>query len=243
MTGMNSFVFAVAAALGNVVGALAVVQSLRRGLRVIDGFLAFGAGFMLAVATLRMLPEVLGAPAGGAAAIFVLAGYLSVHVAQHVLTPHFHFGEETHRVTSSAGVSALCGLMLHTFFDGVAIASGFLVSAELGILLFLGVLLHKLPEGVTIASLIVAGGGSRTRAVAAAAALGCATILGLLLTEQVRPLADHGLALAAGVTLYVAASNLVPEFQAKRGWPTVAAFFGGAAAFMLAERLLAQWLP
>jgi zinc transporter ZupT len=240
---VSPFAFAAAAALGNVVGALAVVRSLRRGLRVIDGFLAFGAGFMLAVATLRMLPEVLGGPDGAPAAIFVLAGYLAVHMAQHVLTPHFHFGEETHRVTPSAGVSALCGLMLHTFFDGVAIASGFLVSQDLGILLFLGVLLHKLPEGVTIASLIVAGGGSRTRAIAAAAILGAATILGLLLTEQVRSLAEHGLALAAGVTLYVAASNLVPEFQAKRGWSTVAAFFGGTAAFLVADLLLARWLP
>jgi zinc and cadmium transporter len=242
-TAANAFTFAIAAALGNVVGAWAVVRSLRRGLRIIDGFLAFGAGFMLAAVTLRMLPEVLGGRAGAAAAAFVLLGYLAVHFAQHVFTAHFHFGEETHRVSASAGASALCGLMLHTFFDGVAIASGFQVSAELGVLLFLGVLLHKLPEGVTIASLIVAGGGTRARAIGAAGILGVATVLGVLLTEQVRPLANHGLALAAGVTLYVAASNLVPEFQAKRDRVTVAAFFGGTATFALAERLLSLWLP
>ena len=114
----------------------------------------------------------------------------------------------------------MLGLTLHTFFDGVAIASGFLVSGRLGILLFLAVLLHKLPEGVTIASVMVAGGQSRARAVGAAAVLGGATVLGVLLTEQVAPLARHGLALSAGVTLYVAASNLVPEFQSKRGWLT-----------------------
>lgn len=240
---MSAVILALAAAAGNLIGAAAVVQSLRRGLRVIDKFLAFGAGFMLAVAMLRMLPEVLERSEGTSAAVFVLAGYLAVHLTQHVLTPHFHFGEETHRVSASAGFSALCGLTIHTFFDGVAIASGFLVSANLGILLAVGVLLHKLPEGVTIASLVVAGGGTRARAVLSASILGCATILGVLLTEQVRPLADHGLALAAGVTLYVAASNLVPEFQAKRGWPTVAAFFGGVLAFAIAERVLSQWLP
>lgn len=239
----NAFVFALAAALGNVAGAWAVVHRLRRELRIIDGFLAFGAGFMLAVVMLRMLPEVLGGPANTSAAVFVLLGYLAVHFAQHVFTPHFHFGEETHRVSATAGISALCGLTLHTFFDGVAIASGFLVSPDLGVLLFLGVLLHKLPEGVTIASLIVAGGGTRARAVTAAGILGGATILGVLLTEQVHPLASHGLALAAGVTLYVAASNLVPEFQAKRDRVTIAAFFGGTATFALVEWLLSQWLP
>jgi zinc and cadmium transporter len=228
--------FAIAAALGNLAGALAVVRSLRRELRLIDACLAFGAGFMLAVAVLGMLPEVLREGQDGA--LYVLAGYLAVHFAQHVLTPHFHFGEETHRVSRSAGISALLGLTLHTFFDGVAIASGFMVSGQLGMLLFLAVLLHKLPEGVTIASVMVAGGQTRARAVGAAAVLGLATILGVVLTEVVEPLARHGLALSAGVTIYVAASNLVPEFQAKRGWLSALAFFGGAMGFFLTERLL-----
>jgi zinc transporter ZupT len=232
--------FALAAALGNVAGAMAVVRGERRSLRFIDACLAFGAGFMLAVATLGMLPEVMRDSPG--AALYVLAGYLAVHLAQHVLTPHFHFGEETHRVSAGAGISAMLGLTLHTFFDGVAIASGFLVSGRLGVLLFLAVLLHKLPEGVTIASVMVAGGQGRRRAIGAAAVLGLATVLGVLLTDQVAPLARHGLAISAGVTLYVAASNLVPEFQGKRGGLTPAAFFGGALAYFAAERLLEGWV-
>jgi ZIP family zinc transporter/zinc and cadmium transporter len=63
-------------------------------------------------------------------------------------------------------------------------------------------------------------------------------MLGFLLTEHVRPLAQYGLALSAGVTLYVAASNLVPEFQGKRGWLTAIAFFGGGVGFFVTERLL-----
>ncbi len=237
---MSPIGFAVAAALGNVLGAVAVVRHLRRGLRFIDACLAFGAGFMLAVTMLGVLPEVLGE--SSSAALYVLTGYLAVHVAQHVFTPHFHFGEETHRVSAATGNSALLGLILHTFFDGVAIASGFLVSERLGILLFLAVLLHKLPEGVTIASVMVAGGGSRANAVGAAAVLGGATLLGVLLTEHIQPLARNGLALSAGVTLYVAASNLVPEFQAKRGWLSALAFLGGAMGFFLTELLLKGWL-
>jgi zinc transporter ZupT len=239
---VNPLGFAIAAALGNVAGAFAVVRSLRRELRVIDAFLAFGAGFMLATVTLGVLPEVFDGSGGPWAAVFVLLGYLAVHLAQHVLVPHFHFGEETHHLTSRAGVSALLGLTLHTFFDGVAIASGFLVSGELGILLFLAVLLHKLPEGVTIASVMIAGGQGRARALGAGAVLGGATIFGVLLTEQVGPLAQHGLAISAGVTLYVAASDLVPEFQAKRGWVTALAFFGGALGFFVTERLLEGWI-
>ena len=237
---MTPLAYAVTAALGNVIGALAVVRHLRRELRVIDTFLAFGAGFMLAVAILGVLPEVFEhSPTAG---IYVLLGYLAVHLAQHVMAPHFHFGEETHRLSPSAGRRALLGLSLHTFFDGVAIASGFLVSNRLGVLLFLAVLLHKLPEGVTVASVVVAGGQSRGRAVGAAVLIGCATILGFLLTEHVGPLTRYGLALSAGVTLYVAASDLVPAIQARRGWIIVLALLGGSAGFFVTERLLQVWI-
>jgi zinc and cadmium transporter len=233
--------FAVAAALGNVLGALAVVRHLHRSLNAIDAGIAFGAGFMIAVTVIGVFPTALQDGAGAAG--FVLAGYLAVHFAQHVLNPHFHYGEETHRVSAATGFTALVGLSLHTFFDGVAIASGFLTSGRLGLLLFLAVLVHKLPEGVTIASMMLAGGQSKARAVASAAGLGLATVLGAALTEAVAPLARHGLALSAGVTLYVAASNLVPEFQNRRRWQSAVWFMGGVAAFFAAESLIAGWLP
>jgi len=172
----------------------------------------------------------------------VLAGYLAVHITQHVLVPHFHYGEETHRVSAVTGFTALAGLSLHTFFDGVAIASGFLASGRLGLLLFLAVLVHKLPEGVTIASMMLASGQSKGRAVASAGGLGLATLLGAALTEVVGPLARHGLALSAGVTLYVAASNLVPEFQNRHRWVSAIAFFGGLAAFLVSDWLISAWL-
>src|SRR6266581_489518 len=127
----NAFGYALVAALGNVVGALAVTRRAARELALIEHFVAFGAGFMLAVALVEVLPEAF-ARSGTAAPALVLAGYLAVHFTQHTLTPHFHFGEETHAVNRVAGTSALVGLLLHTFFDGVAIASAFLVRPGLG---------------------------------------------------------------------------------------------------------------
>jgi len=229
--------YALVAALGNIVGALAVTRRAARELALIEHFLAFGAGFMLAVALLEVLPEAFKR-SGTAAPALVLAGYLAVHLTQHTLTPHFHFGEETHAVHRLAGTSALVGLLLHTFFDGVAIASAFLVSPTLGTMVFIAIFLHKLPEGVTISSLMVAEGRTGRQAIAAAALLGGATVAGVLLTDRVGFLVLHGLALSAGVTIYVAASNLVPEFQGKRGWKLPAAFFAGAAAFYLTKQIL-----
>lgn len=233
----HALLFALVAALGNVAGALAVTHRAARGLRFIEQMVAFGAGYMLAVALVEVIPEAFHR-SGAAAPALVLAGYLAVHLTQHTVTPHFHFGEETHAVRRVAGTSALVGLLLHTLFDGVAIASGFLVSPSLGVLLFLAILLHKLPEGVTISSLVIAGGGAARQALASGALLGAATIAGVVVTDRVGVLATHGLAISGGVTLYVAASNLVPEFQGKRGWRLPAAFFAGAAAFYAARLLL-----
>jgi ZIP family zinc transporter/zinc and cadmium transporter len=105
-------------------------------------------------------------------------------------------------------------------------------------MVFIAIFLHKLPEGVTIASLMLAGGRSGGRAVGAAALLGVATLLGVVLTEAMGFLVEHGLALSAGVTIYVAASNLVPEFQGKRGWKLPAAFFAGAVIFFVTKVIM-----
>ena len=59
----------------------------------------------------------------------------------------------------------------------------------------------------------------------------------MLLTDRVAALRDHGLALAAGVTLYVGMSNLVPEFRARGGWNLPLAFVGGTATYFLARTL------
>ena len=233
----RALLYALVAAAGNVLGGLAVTRRAVRELRVIELLVAFGAGFMLSVAIVELLPAALSR-SGAAAPALVLLGYLAVHLTQHTVTPHFHFGEETHSVSSVAGTSALVGLLLHTFFDGVAIASAFLVRPELGIMVFIAIFLHKLPEGVTISSLMLAGGRTGGRAVGAAALLGLATLVGVLFTEELGFLVQHGLALSAGVTIYVAASNLVPEFQGKRGWKLPAAFFAGAAMFFVTKMIM-----
>src|SRR5438876_9376736 len=149
---------------------------------------------MLSVAMIELLPQAF-LRSGALAPVLILGGYLAVHLTQHTITPHFHFGEETHPISPVAGTSALVGLLLHTFFDGVAIASAFLVRPELGVLVFIAIFLHKLPEGVTISSLMMAGGRTRGRAVGAAALLGIATVLGGVLTEEVGFLVQHGFAI------------------------------------------------
>src|ERR1035437_3411876 len=126
-------------------------------------FVALGAGFMLAAALLEMLPVSFALNAHWAAPL-ILAGYTGVHLLEHTLVPHFHFGEETHHhefLSARSSYSVLLGLATHTFFDGIAIGSGFVLSTWLGWVLFIAIFLHKIPEGFTVASVMLAGGQSK----------------------------------------------------------------------------------
>ena len=232
----TALLYTAVAASANVVGAAAVVSHSRWSVRALENMVALSAGFMVSVALLDLMPDAI-ITHGAAAAPVILIGYLLVHLTQHTLAPHFHFGEEVHHVTKMVSFSALAGLILHTFVDGVAIASGFGVSQALGLLVFLAILLHKLPEGLAISSLFLASGESRAAALGASAALAVSSLVGALLTQQLPLLGQYGLPLAAGVTLYVGASNLVPEFQGKREWRLPISFFLGCALYYLARRL------
>ena len=225
------------AALANVVGAAAVFSRRNWSARSLELILAFSAGFLVAVSIGDLVPEAI-TKGGPDAAWTILIGFVLVHLTQHVFVRHFHFGAETHQVEHSVGYSALIGLMLHTFVDGVAIATSFTVSAHLGFLVFAAIVLHKIPEGFAISSLWVASGGTRGAALAAAALLGLATVIGGAAPSMIGGLATHGLALSAGVTLYVGASNLIPEFQAKRSWSHNALFFIGCGLYWALTTLL-----
>lgn len=226
------------AAIGNVVGGLILSRThwAHFSLRYL---LALGSGFMLAAATLEMLPasfNLLGSQAAG----YVLAGYLLVHFFEHSIHSHFHFGEEVHAdelMSAHVGFTVLGGLAIHAFFDGIAIASGFLVSEWLGYVVFLAVFLHKVPEGFTVASVMLAARRSNRAAVIAAMLLGLATVAGTLAMAIFQKGVGYGLPLSAGVTIYVAASDLIPEVNREPGIRMAFVVFAGVA-LLIALKLL-----
>jgi zinc and cadmium transporter len=226
----------VIAAAANVIGGLAIVRG-QWSRTFLKYFIALGAGFMLATAFLEMIPESLKLTAGVDKVFFlVLAGYLLVHFFEHTLAPHFHFGEETHHdelASRHAGIAAVLGLVIHTFFDGVAIASGVLVSTWLGGVIFLAVFLHKLPEGSTVASLMLASGQSRRIALLSSVALGGATLAGVGLMYLLKGAVDIALPFSAGVTVYVAASDLMPEVNREPAVGMPILVFLGVLAMLL----------
>jgi len=238
---MNVIVLSLAlgltAAAANVFGGALLVQKHWEH-RFLKYFMALGAGFMLATAVLEMVPASIELR-GENAAMLVLVGYFLIHFFEHAVTPHFPFGEETHRdeVGGHKSVSVLLGLLIHSFFDGIAIASGFLVSNYLGWVIFLAVFLHKVPEGFTITSVFLASGQSRLRSWGASALLGIGTFAGVLVMALTQSSVTIGLPLSAGVTIYVAASDIIPEVNREPGVKMPLLVFVGVALLFMLDRL------
>ncbi len=236
-----SLILGAVAALADVAGGFVLVRAhgVERYLRY---FVALGAGFLMATALLEMTPESLRmSPKLGP--VLIMAGYCAVHLLEHTINAHFHFGEETHAgefVSERTGYSVLGGLSVHALFDGVAIGSGFAISNWLGWLIFLAILLHKAPEGFTMASVMMASGRSRPAAFWSAVVLACATLAGVLVIQLVPSWVPFGLPVSAGVALYVAATDLVPEVNREPGIRMALVFFAGVGGFLLLRMLLPQ---
>ena len=231
-------ILGIVAAGGNVLGGYFVVRK-DWPQRFLQYFLALGAGYMLAVAFVEIIPESVSL-AGQSAFIWVLTGFFLIHLFEHTIAPHFHFGEETHEeelAHHNVRRTAILGLAIHTFFDGVAIAAGFLVSSWLGLVIFVAVFLHKLPEGFTVASLVLASGQGKASALRAAAALGGATLLGVALTSLFQGQLRYALPLAGGVTVYVAATDLLPEVNRRPNWRTAVLVFVGVGILLILKHL------
>jgi ZIP family zinc transporter/zinc and cadmium transporter len=234
-----SLLLGLTAAAANVFGGTIIVQK-NWDRSYLKYFVALGAGFMLATATIEIIPQSL-ALAGQKAGLLVLLGYLIIHFFEHTITPHFHFGEETHAdefVARHKGISVLLGLVIHTYFDGIAIASGFIVSSWLGWVIFLAVFLHKIPEGFTVASVMLASGQSKKLAWGASVLLGGATLAGVLCMAALRQHIGIGLPLSGGVTIYVAASDLMPEVNREPGVKMAVVVLLGVGVFFVLDRVV-----
>jgi zinc transporter ZupT len=260
---LQVLLFGVLAAAANVLGGLILFPSklhsnYRNALRYV---LALGAGFMLSVTLLEIFPESIHLwLANGTSAealykpmLLVIAGYLLTQFFEHTIAPHFHLGEEMHcedeehghaSISTKVVYTAVAGLVVHAFFDGISIAAAAEVNAQVGLLVFIAIFLHKFPEGFTIGSMVLAADKGWPQVFATTTLVGAATLLGVLTIYLAGDVAGfsvaYALPLAGGVALCVSASDLIPEVNhhSHNKAMTSIFIFIGVALFFLTQQLL-----
>lgn len=227
-TFLQLLIFGFAAGAANVIGGLMLFPArFRTEYRwLLRYVLALGAGFMLAVTFLEIVPRTVklwqsasrGDDSLHVPMLLFLGGYILTQLFEHTIAPHFHTGQEAHKdavIMPRSAYAGIGGLMIHTFLDGIAIAAATQLDPKAGFLVFIAVFLHKFPEGLTIASMVLAAGQGIRQVAVATSIVGSATILGAvlfyLLGSSMGVSAAYVLPIASGITLYVAASDLIPE--------------------------------
>ena len=234
--------FGLAAAAAEILGGWFITITRKWPQKFQDYLLALSAGFLLALVFTKLIPESIDA-LGETAPLLFMVGYATLHLFEHTLIPHLHFGKETHEETISkhVAISAIAGLLVHAFLDGVAISITLKFNVVIGVLVFIGIFLHKFPEGLTAGSITLAS-GKATEALFATVVLGAVTFLGTatgyLLPKLNEKIIGYAFALIAGVGFYVGASDLIPEINnSKTRESPVIVFFGMLLFYITADLL------
>lgn len=201
---------------------------------------ATAAGLLLGDALLHMLPEAMahGLAPGQAGARLAL-GMLCLLCIECVV--------RSMRTPSTTAVFArmdIVGDALHHLVDGAVIGASFTIDPALGFIVALAILAHELPREIGNAGVLVAGGYLPRRAfllsiaTAAAVPLGA---LGVVLIGHSPLFLGTSLALAAGTTIYLACSDVLPNLWSNIGrgqaFTPVLGVAGGMAFMWLAAVL------
>ena len=198
------------------------------------------AGALLGTAVTHMLPEAMERiGAGNRLSLLLITGFLISFFLERLLwivfrngdsTEHaghvhlhdepFHHDHERNRQGNVGLVgNILFGGAVHSFMDGIAIATSFLVGHNIGVATTIAVLLHEVPHHIADVGVLVYSGLTRHRAVILnlAATFGCALggVLVLIFGAGVN-LANNLLPIAAANFLYIAIGILLPELQRER---------------------------
>jgi zinc and cadmium transporter len=226
-------------------GMVALALSPHRLSRVIPLLVSLAAGALLGTAFGHLLPEsVEQIGPGRKLSALLLAGFATFFVLEKLLgiwgngysedanRPHVAHGIHQHGSIkpykhSLAGSHSpmvgnlLVGAAIHSFIDGMAIATGYSARTYLGVVTTIAVLCHETPHHIGDVSILIHKGIPVMRSVllslmaAGTAALGA--LLVLLLGTRLAGVTTILLPFTTANFLYIASASLLPELQQERG--------------------------
>ena len=125
---------------------------------ILNLLIGLGAGSMLAVSLVHILPEALEET--HLAIYAFIAGFLLIYIIEEVLTPHTHdhahgddAHEDPHEHYDHVALVSWIAIFIHTLFDGLGIRAGFGLSSITGYTILFGVAIHQIPVSLSLAAI------------------------------------------------------------------------------------------
>jgi zinc transporter ZupT len=220
-------IFAIGAALVNSVGILAIFKYKNWAEKAKTYFMCFAAGVLISVPLMYAFPEAVGKNfyAGFAALVGFLFMFFSNQVIKH----------ETRQKELAFGITAIEGIGIHSFVDGIIYTVTFSASTLVGLLAGLGMVVHEFAEGVITFSVLMKGGVTEKKAafyaflIAALTTPAGAFIAYPFVSKLSKPILGLALGFVVGVLIYVSAAHLLPEARGHEEKHSMLAFLTGAA--------------
>lgn len=220
-------IFAVGAAIVNSIGILIIFKKSHWAERMKEYFMCFAAGVLISSPLLHAFPEAIekNENAGFVALLGFLFMYFSNEYIKH----------KTKQKELAFGLTAIQGIGIHSFLDGIIYSVTFSVNILVGLLAGIGLVVHELAEGIITFSLLIKGGLNRKKAMLYAFLVAALTtpIGAFIAYPFVASLNESFLGLAlgfvVGILIYVSASHLLPEAREHEKKHSTTAFILGVA--------------
>jgi zinc and cadmium transporter len=191
-------------------------------LKTFTSFLvSLAVGAMLGDAFIHLLPDAFErttSPTG--TALCVLAGIFGFFVLEkflHWRHGHQHENDEHKATVHPVGWMSLFASSLDNFVDGLVIGSSFLLSVPTGIATTVAIVLHEIPKEMGEFGVFIQAGFSKQRAILLNCLTALFSVTGTLLALWIGGSVGDFPALvtpfAAGIFIYIACSDLVPQLH------------------------------
>ena len=209
--------------LFSLIGILTIFFREDRFNKALAFLIPLAVGALLGDAFFHLIPEAFSEIESSATASLLLSlGVLSFFFLEKILRWHHHHSildkiSDKYDTPTHLGHMVLASDAFHNFIDGVIIAASFLVSIPVGIATTIAVILHEIPQEVGDFGVLIYAGYKRTTAIlynflsALTAVVGAALVL--VLGSLPEGFIQGVLPFAAGVFIYIACFDLVPELH------------------------------
>jgi zinc and cadmium transporter len=193
--------------------------------------LGFAAGVLLATASLQLLPEAVQHDGSMAPYYALLLGIIGFFLLERFFRG-FHSHNPSEQRKKAPGYLVIIGDGFHNMIDGLAIGIAFQIDVALGVSATLAIMAHEIPQEIADYIVLRKSGFSRERALVLNLASALTALIGVVLAfvggDVLAPYQAAILALTAGIFLYIAAVDIIPELGhahptgSKYAWPLLA---------------------